>query len=520
MPTDHIDTDVFGDNNRRVVSSDDSAAEEAAAAANTNAHTRDVKPDGQIHKEADGMFAAAIRCPTAVVGLVAGRDQHNFKEICSKHVGAKIEIARRRPEDAKAYASKPFMEWVENTRCCVINVWSSKKDITEAALEDVEARVQNAAKRAPFTHFICLPFLAEENQPLISAIEAFKTKTLSTSNLLNDGIDESVMVTSKQIHFTLLMLRIYDEATMNTVLSTLDEFVNVLKSNKTAAPSFPLKVHFKGVHVFDTDKPTRANVVFTHAGQASQAPVDSSPVVVTSPAANMATESAQSDNDELPPGHVMSRIVQNVEQLQSRLQRLCEVKSLEDEHKKVLTACISSMPPVVTTLKTLAEKASSGRARTPGGRASLSTPARSRDVSTVTGPVVSDIFNMFEVLVNKMSKAGVLTEEDKRERRIQADADGKLAPQSLTLHLTLMSSKWRSPSSARKLADKGGKRTKPTRSRGNNPRPKPVFMDVAKVLDANYDFGEAVITTLQLCRRAMSAGGDFSRPEKIYKLAD
>lgn len=53
MPTDHRDTDVFGDNNRRVVSSDDSAAEEAAAAAQVatnNAQTRDIKADGQIHK--------------------------------------------------------------------------------------------------------------------------------------------------------------------------------------------------------------------------------------------------------------------------------------------------------------------------------------------------------------------------------------------------------------------------------------------------------------------------------------
>lgn len=374
-------------------------------------------------------------------------------------------------------------------------------------------------------------------------------QTLSTSNLLNDGIDESVMVTSKQIHFTLLMLRIYDEATMKTVLHTLDEFCNVLKT-KTSGPSFPLKVHFKGIHVFETDKPTRANVVFTHAGQQTftenqaaqhstllshqilfpipgqpsqalpQAPVEAPSAVVASPTAAVATESNQSDSDELPPGHVMTRIVQSVEQINTRLQGLCDVKTLDEEQRKVMTNCLTTLPPVVTVLKALVEKAPTGRARAPGGRASLGNPARSRDVSTVTGPVVSDIFGMFEVLVSKMSQAGVLTEEDKRERRIQADADGKLAPQSLTLHLTLMSSKWRSPVSARKLADKAVKRARPSRTRGNNARPKPVFMDVSKVLDANHDFGEAIITTLQLCRRAMSAGGDFSYPEKVYKLSD
>lgn len=128
---------------------------------------------------------------------------------------------------------------------------------------------------------------------------------------------------------------------------------------------------------------------------------------------------------------------------------------------------------------------------------------------------------MFEVLVQQMSDAGVLTEEDKRERRIQLDSEGKLSHESLTLHLTLMSSKWRSLAANRKMIEKIGKpKASPaTRTRMTQNRSRRLVMDATKVVDPNYDFGSAVITQVQLCRRAMSSNGDFFHCEKAYKLA-
>lgn len=66
-----------------------------------------------------------------------------------------------------------------------IQLICSKKDITEAALEEVEADVSEKRKRGPFTHFVCLPFLTEENGSLVSKIEAFKTKVNITTKTLS-----------------------------------------------------------------------------------------------------------------------------------------------------------------------------------------------------------------------------------------------------------------------------------------------------------------------------------------------
>lgn len=546
------DVDVFGDNSdARIISSDDSAEDIHKLVKSDHQAARTLTPDGQIRQEPDGVFGAAVRCPLAVIGLVAGKEQRNLKEICGRYEGLAIEIVKKRTdESAKGATKKSFLDWLDESRCSNINITAPKREVLEKGLKELESRVETAIKRAPFTHLISLPFLENDNQQFMGKIEEFKKEVLANSSTEKECIDESVMVSPKQIHFNLLMLRIYDQKTLDTVAGVLDTFVKAWKEKSKA--SLPLRLHFKGVYIFDTDRPSKANVVFTHAGihTSTKGAVTSAGLPQLAPVDD-GTEKAKSEGnletaaqtDNQLNTVVVSNLSRVLNQANTKLKKILAVENQRDltpEQCAVLSECSDKLGPANEVVKQLLKKVSDNRKRYGRRRESgdagtdmtsnnagegTSNGKGGVDVSTVSGPVVSEIFEMFEIAVKELSQAKVLTDEDRRERRIKRDPSNpnKLTPQSLTLHLTLMSSKWRSASMTRKLQDNrrgGGARGSGAAASSNRSaltRPRPITMDVSKILNNTRDFGEAVISELHLSRRVVSSPGEFI-PERVYSL--
>eukprot|EP01053_Blabericola_migrator_P001191 Blabericola_migrator_1__1190@NODE_1304_length_4852_cov_27_504911_g798_i1_p2_GENE_NODE_1304_length_4852_cov_27_504911_g798_i1NODE_1304_length_4852_cov_27_504911_g798_i1_p2_ORF_typecomplete_len290_score44_25AKAP7_NLS/PF10469_9/3_2e27LigT_PEase/PF02834_16/0_21_NODE_1304_length_4852_cov_27_504911_g798_i137184587 len=130
-------------------------------------------------------------------------------------------------------------------------------------------------KTLPYTHFISLPLIADDNDEVLKRFNKFKDECLKICDPVNDQVEESIFVQNGRLHFTLCMLRLYYKDQVEAVCTAVQEITKVdriacLFTNERPN-DFPialgllppgLHIRLKGVH-FMGDDITKADILYT-----------------------------------------------------------------------------------------------------------------------------------------------------------------------------------------------------------------------------------------------------------------
>lgn len=119
----------------------------------------------------------------------------------------------------------------------------------------VELLCEREESKLEYTHFLSIPL--SHDAKFRSRVDDFREDVV-----LNrfEGIEASMFMPSKRMHFTVCMLKLHSHAQVDEMKTALQD----VSERISAAPDFnrPLSARMKGVHIM-TDDPSSVSVVFT-----------------------------------------------------------------------------------------------------------------------------------------------------------------------------------------------------------------------------------------------------------------
>eukprot|EP00933_Yihiella_yeosuensis_P064616 TRINITY_DN68055_c0_g1_i1.p1 TRINITY_DN68055_c0_g1~~TRINITY_DN68055_c0_g1_i1.p1 ORF type:complete len:378 (-),score=79.96 TRINITY_DN68055_c0_g1_i1:62-1162(-) len=120
----------------------------------------------------------------------------------------------------------------------------------------IELLCEREEPKLEYTHFISVP-LANDNK-FRQLVDGFREDVVLQRFA---GVDASIFMPSKRMHFTLCMLKLHSHAQIEEMKEALKELTERLVSSDAKGKT-PLAAHMKGLHIM-TDDPTNVGVLFT-----------------------------------------------------------------------------------------------------------------------------------------------------------------------------------------------------------------------------------------------------------------
>jgi len=137
----------------------------------------------------------------------------------------------------------------------IVTLRARHKQMIYSAKAQIELLCEREESKLEYTHFLSVP-LAHDLK--------FKQKvdTFQENVVLQrfDGVDHSIFMPARRMHFTLCMLKLHSHALVEVAKEALEEFAAGLVS--TAEYERPLVAHLRGLHIM-TDDPSSVSLIFT-----------------------------------------------------------------------------------------------------------------------------------------------------------------------------------------------------------------------------------------------------------------
>merc|ERR1712176_1390804 len=124
-----------------------------------------------------------------------------------------------------------------------------------SAKAQIELLCEKEESRLEYTHFLSVP-LAHDAR-FRQDVEQFKENVVLQRF---PGIDASIFMPSRRMHFTLCMLKLHSHAQVDEMKEALSDIS--ARISATADFKRPCTANLKGLHIM-TDDPTNTGVVFT-----------------------------------------------------------------------------------------------------------------------------------------------------------------------------------------------------------------------------------------------------------------
>lgn len=191
--------------------------------------------DDQMTYEGDE-WSLKLEIPAVFHKFIVGSRGRNKQQL-EMESGAKIVVPHR--DDLQ---DAIFLKARQKSQ-----IYSCKAQI-ELLCEKEEAKLE-------YTHFISVP-LAHDNK-FRQLVDEFREDVVLRRF---DGVDASIFMPSKRLHFTLCMLKLHSHAQVDEIKEALSD----LSARLAATSDFgkPLVAHMRGLHIM-TDDPTSVGVLFT-----------------------------------------------------------------------------------------------------------------------------------------------------------------------------------------------------------------------------------------------------------------
>lgn len=382
-------------------------------------------PTGEITSLGNSRWGICLTCPSSIIGILVGKGRERVKTLMSEHPGCTIQIPRERTKVEEL--PKEFDEWIK-LKMSKVQIVADKEDTCKAVAEQVKQRLASAMNKATYTHFLAIPFM--DSPELKKSLEEFAEFAKSKK------VADKSIISPDQMHMTILMLKIYDKDTLTKVQAALQA---AMKRIGEQGLKKPITMHFVGAHKFSADRFRKSAHIFTHAGHQSE---ESMEVTSQEPEGKAARISKNEFN-------TLRRNIMAAQKLVQEMSR----KVTDDTEKQTVETFVESCGNV--------EKLFSGMVSADAAPVTTKKKA-SVESMTVLGDEPQRVFLMFEIFLEELVRAKVLTTADLKDRRIvldngnksEEDAEGKegqtkekefdgnligrIGLNSLTLHLTLI----------------------------------------------------------------------------------
>lgn len=191
--------------------------------------------DSQMTYEGD-MWCLQIQVPAVFHRFIIGK-QGSTKSRLEMESGAQITIPNR-----------------EETLDCIYVKARNKHQIYSCKAQ-VELLCEREETKLEYTHFLSVNLAHDEK--LRSEADKFRENVVLQRF---PGIDASIFMPSRRLHFTLCMLKLHSHAQIDEMKVALKEISSRITTQKEYTES--LEAHLKGLHIL-TDDPSNVGVVYT-----------------------------------------------------------------------------------------------------------------------------------------------------------------------------------------------------------------------------------------------------------------
>merc|ERR1719401_2185547 len=179
-----------------------------------------------------------VKIPVAAVfhKFIVGKGGRTKSQI-EMESGARIEIPKR-----------------EDIQDCI---WlrARQKGQIYSAKAQIELLCEKEEAKLEYTHFLSVP-LAYDTR-FRQLVDEFRENVVLQHF---EGIDASIFMPSRRMHFTICMLKLHSHAQVDEMKEALKDLS--ARISATADYSRPPTAHLRGLHIM-TDDPTNVSVVFT-----------------------------------------------------------------------------------------------------------------------------------------------------------------------------------------------------------------------------------------------------------------
>lgn len=191
--------------------------------------------DDQMTYESDEWV---LRLPIAAVfhKFIVGARARN-KQKLEMETGARIVVPKREDNDDAVYLR------------------ARQKQMIYSAKAQIELLCEKEETKLEYTHFLSVP-LAHDAK-LRQAADQFREDVVLQRF---PGIDASIFMQTRRVHFTICMLKLHSHAQVNEMKQAMEE----IAARVAALTDYdsPLTAQLKGLHIL-TDDPTSVSVVYT-----------------------------------------------------------------------------------------------------------------------------------------------------------------------------------------------------------------------------------------------------------------
>lgn len=241
--------DVCGRTYRRVVGS--KASQQAGSSRSGRSFESDRDFDDRVAEscEAEGAhvrvartgdgFTVAVDVPESVCSALPGKTVSHIEA----ETNTRISVPKSTEDRGKGKKRATVGD------ICTVTVRGSTEAAVVAARTRLELLILNTTEKLSFTHFLCLP-ISPGNDAVVSSVRSFQSAAVKHGAR---GLDESILQDPRQLHLTVLMLRLLDDTSVHRAAELL---------SKIPPPSSDLrKVHLRGLQYLNDD-PSEVDVLY------------------------------------------------------------------------------------------------------------------------------------------------------------------------------------------------------------------------------------------------------------------
>lgn len=130
-----------------------------------------------------------------------------------------------------------------------------QKQAIHSAKAQIELLCEREEAKLEYTHFISVPLAY--NEKFRRSVDTFHENVVMQQFA---GVDRSIFMKSRRLHFTVCMLKLFSNAQVEEMKEALADFADRLPAS--ADYGRPIEAHLQGLHVM-TDDPTNVSLLYT-----------------------------------------------------------------------------------------------------------------------------------------------------------------------------------------------------------------------------------------------------------------
>eukprot|EP01054_Gregarina_sp_Poly1_P009751 Gregarina_sp_Poly_1__9750@NODE_620_length_7097_cov_138_674395_g475_i0_p2_GENE_NODE_620_length_7097_cov_138_674395_g475_i0NODE_620_length_7097_cov_138_674395_g475_i0_p2_ORF_typecomplete_len499_score61_10AKAP7_NLS/PF10469_9/7_7e30_NODE_620_length_7097_cov_138_674395_g475_i019263422 len=181
------------------------------------------------HSYEAGVWCTTIECPVDLFKFLIGSQGNAKLAFETEYSGVTLQFVN--PEGDKPVGASDKQQlhrriWLPKHNGTIVLRHDSSRRTLLTARENMESKIAANMTLLPYTHFISLPLLSDDNDEVVARFRRFKDRCMAICDPVRDRVEESLFMPPGQMHFTLCMLRLYYEDQVRAACDALKSLPN------------------------------------------------------------------------------------------------------------------------------------------------------------------------------------------------------------------------------------------------------------------------------------------------------